>query len=366
MLAAKAKYEETHDQKYKKEADKCHVMQLALKIFANSGYGALASKYFLFFDTRLAEGITLTGQMLIKLVQNDMNQYLNKLIKNTEPKDYAFYGDTDSVYYTLEDVVKNYLPESMDTLTKIKKLVEICDQKITKIINASCDKIHDGFNTFENSLEFKIEAVAVSGIWVAKKRYALRYYYNEGVYYKEGDLKVIGLEIVKSSTPKIVREWLKECIPMMLDDNKQILIDYVDKCKSTFRTMNPEEIAFPRSANELKANMHPVNIYTKGTSIGARASILFNYHCKKLGIDKKYSPILEGSKMKFIHLKMPNRIHENVIAFSSNKLPVELGLHSAIDYDTQFEKAFYKPLSLITEAIGWELEEKATLDSFFV
>jgi hypothetical protein len=56
---------------------------------------------------------------------------------------------------------------------------------------------------------------------------------------------------------------------------------------------------------------------------------------------------------------------ENVIAFPQF-MPKELGLHSFVDYDLQFDKAFKEPLRLITEAVGWQLEHVNTLESFFV
>jgi hypothetical protein len=68
--------------------------------------------------------------------------------------------------------------------------------------------------------------------------------------------------------------------------------------------------------------------------------------------------------MKFIYLKLPNPLQENVIAFV-DELPVEFGLHKYIDIDTQYEKTYMKPLSNILDAVGWALEEKASLDDFF-
>ena len=78
----------------------------------------------------------------------------------------------------------------------------------------------------------------------------------------------------------------------------------------------------------------------------------------------KYETIQDGDKIKFIALKEPNTLRENVISFSS-RLPKEFKLHQYIDYDEMFIKSFLEPLRFIVNAIGWDFEKKATLDEFF-
>ena len=70
----------------------------------NSLYGAMASPYFRFFDLRMAEGITLTGQLAIQWTANEINKFLNKAC-GTENTDYIVYCDTDSAYVNLEKIV---------------------------------------------------------------------------------------------------------------------------------------------------------------------------------------------------------------------------------------------------------------------
>lgn len=364
MLSAKQMYNDTGDIQYKKEADKCHVMQLALKIFANSGYGGLANQYFQFFDNRLAAGITTTGQYLIRTVENTLNQKMNTLCQ-TEGVDYAFYGDTDSVYFRLDKLVEKYYA-NMDPKKTVEILVKVCEQKINKFIDAACDQVHTTLNVKEQSLVFKIEAVADSGFWVAKKKYALRYYFNEGVWYDNGELKVMGIEIVRSSTPAIIRDWLKDALPYILNGKKDELLNYIDNCRNKFNNLTVEQIAFPRSANNLKQYSDSSTIYRQATPIAVRGSLLYNFHITKLKLDKKYELIREGNKIKFVYLKVPNVIRENIISFPGT-LPPELFdvLKNYIDYDLQFQKTFVDPLQIIMDAIQWKLKEESSLESFF-
>ena len=86
---------------------------------------------------------------------------------------------------------------------------------------------------------------------------------------------------------------------------------------------------------------------------------------KQNKLTKKYQLIKDGEKIKFVYLKEPNPIGEDVISFI-NTLPKELDLHRFIDYTSQFESSFIEPLKIILDAIKWKLKEESTLESLFV
>lgn len=85
---------------------------------------------------------------------------------------------------------------------------------------------------------------------------------------------------------------------------------------------------------------------------------------EELNLTNKFETVNDGDKIKFCYLKMPNPARENVISVPSN-MPRQLGLTDYIDYDKQFQKSLKDPLEVICSAIGWELEKRATLESFF-
>jgi DNA polymerase elongation subunit (family B) len=85
---------------------------------------------------------------------------------------------------------------------------------------------------------------------------------------------------------------------------------------------------------------------------------------KKKKLTSKYPLIQEGEKIKFLYLKTPNSINENVISFFQN-LPPEFGVDKSIDYDLQFEKSFLDPLKGILTTIGWKTEKQASLEFLF-
>jgi DNA polymerase elongation subunit (family B) len=213
-------------------------------------------------------------------------------------------------------------------------------------------------------MEFKREVIADRAIWVAKKRYALNVYDSEGVRYKEPKLKVQGLEIVRSSTPGSVRQYLRDAVKMALTSTQSEIQDFIADLEKKFMQMTPEEIAFPRSANNLAKYHSGSSIYIKATPLHVRGALLYNHHIKAKKLDKKYEQIKEGDKIKYLYLKEPNPIKENSIAFSGN-LPKELDLHKYVDYNTMFDKSFLEPMRTILDCLGWNTTKVATLDDLF-
>jgi hypothetical protein len=151
----------------------------------------------------------------------------------------------------------------------------------------------------------------------------------------------------------------------MMSGTEDEVISYIDSCRRNFKRLPPEQIAFPRTASDVQKYKSTSNIYVKGTPIHVRGALLFNYYIKQNSLNNKYSLIQNGEKIKFIYLKKPNTIHENVISFIQ-EFPKELNLDRYIDYDLQFEKAFLEPLKIILDAIGWNVEKTTNLDSFFM
>ena len=142
------------------------------------------------------------------------------------------------------------------------------------------------------------------------------------------------------------------------------VIDFIDKCREEFKKMPPEDIAFPRTASDVRKYQSHSSIYAQKTPIHIRGALLFNHYIKEKKLTNKYSLILNGEKIKFVYLKLPNIIQENVISFIQY-FPKELGLDKYIDYDLQFEKSFIDPLKSILDSMGWNIEKSVNLETFF-
>ena len=210
----------------------------------------------------------------------------------------------------------------------------------------------------------KREVIADKGIWTAKKRYVLNVHNSEGVQYAQPKMKIMGLEMIKSSTPLVVRAKLKEAMTIVIKGDQLALRKFIIDYQKEFYNLPVEDAAFPRSVNNLKEYSDPANIYRKSTPIHVRGALMFNHFVKEHGLLGKHQLIREGDRIKFIYLKEPNIIREDVISFT-NTLPKEFGLHKYVDYEKQFQKVFLDPLSAIMQSIGWTIEEQNSLDEFF-
>ena len=346
-----------------KKVSRYNNFQMARKIQLNSLYGSMANRFFRFYDPRIAEGITLTGQYIIQLVTQRMNEYLNKFFK-TSNVDYAFYSDTDSCYITLGAAVQSHLSATRSSPKLVELIDTICREKIIPAIDRVSREIAQDTHAFQNKISFKREAIAESGIWVSKKRYAMLIHDKEGVRFEEPKLKVLGLEIVRSSTPSFVRKQLKDAMKIILMKNERDLQGFIRDLEDQFSRLPVEKIAFPRGVNGIVKYSSPHTIYAKKTPIHVRAAILHNRLLDQLDLGKKYEKIRDGDKIKFVFLKVPNPIHENVVAFFGS-FPLDFNLLSYVDYDKMFEKTFLDPLEVILSSLNWSVRPAATLNDLF-
>jgi hypothetical protein len=236
--------------------------------------------------------------------------------------------------------------------------------ELEKYITSSYETLANYVNAYDQKMFMKRENIADRGIWTAKKRYILNVWDSEGVRYEEPKLKMMGIEAVKSSTPAPCRTMIKDALKLMMNGTEEDVIDFIDQSRKDFKKLPPEDIAFPRTASNVLKYRSVASIYEKGTPIHIRGALLFNYYIKKKNLDKKYSLIGNGEKVKFLYLKKPNIIQENVVSFIQD-FPRELGLEKYIDYDLQFDKSFVEPLKAILDAIGWNVEKTVNLELFF-
>jgi len=358
MLEVQQQNEQTPSADLKREANRLNNTQQAVKILLNSLYGALGNQYFRYFDIRIAEAITLSGQLSIKWAESAINKSMNKIVK-TDNVDYVIAIDTDSLYVNMKPLVDQIKPSD-----PVKFLDKACSQKFEPIFAKAYDKLFHHMNAYEPRMEMGREVIADYGVWTGKKHYILNVHNNEGVQYAEPKLKVMGLEAVKSSTPTIVRTKFREAYKLILTGSEKQLIEFVENFEKEFKSLPAEDVSFPRGISDIDKWVDRNALYKKGTPIHVRGAILFNSKMLELGLNKYMDTIKNGTKVKFCYLKTPNVLRENVISFPQY-LPREMELNNYIDYDKQFEKSFKEPLRLVTDSIGWNLENVATLESFF-
>ena len=366
MLKSKQEYVNEKNPEKKNKLDnlvaRYNNLQLAKKVSLNSAYGALGSQYFRFYDLRQALAVTMAGQLSIRWIEDKLNNYLNKLLKTDI--DYVIASDTDSIYLKLEPLVQSVFQQKTETSKVIAFMDKVCEDKIQPFIDKSYSDLASYVHAYSQKMQMKREALANKGFWTAKKRYVLNVYNNEGVAYEEPEMKVMGLEVVKSSTPQVIREKMKQTIKLIIDTDENTVQNFIAEFKEEFKQFPVEDISFPRGVNGIKEYSDSVTLYRKGTPIHVKGAILYNEMLKRKELTKKYPLIQDGEKLKFTYLKQPNPVKDIVISYPT-RLPKEFELQEYIDYDMQFEKAFVEPIKVILDCINWQIEKVSSLEDFF-
>mgnify|MGYP003340122168 FL=1 len=188
-------------------------------------------------------------------------------------------------------------------------------------------------------------------------------------------MKIMGLEAIKSSTPVICREKIKEAFKIILESDQATLLQFISKFRSEFNSSPLSDIAFPRGVNGIKeygvkckdlSDEQALRFapYKSGTPIHTKGALIYNHMLDVYKLSKKYQKISDGDKIKFVYLKQPNKINSNVLSFS-DIIPKEFDIQDRIDYNQLFEKTFIDPLQIVLDAIDWKAEETSSLEDLF-
>ena len=350
----------SNEKHFKDKVSSLNVKQMAYKILLNGFYGAIANRFFVYFDPRIAEGITLSGQLIIRNAEVNVNKFLSDLFK--KEYDYCYYCDTDSLHITLNQLVKKYYSD-LDKREVSHILSKVCEDVLTPQIGKICSDLGDYLNLYsKEKISFKREFIASRGIYTAKKRYCLYVYNSEGVEYDPPKPKIMGLEIVRTNIPRICRDKLKEAVVICLSKENKDLMEFVSDFKEKWKDLSYAEIASPTGVNNL-FKYKAESGFMKGTPCHVKATYTYNNLLKKHNLSN-YEYIKDGDKIRYIYLLKPNPFGNDAIAFFEN-IPKEFNVQKYVDYDKMLSKSFLAPLDKIASAMGWDIEEKATLEDLF-
>lgn len=337
----------------------------------------------------MAQSVTLSGQVVIQWIERKINEFVSK--KTGIEKDRIVLIDTDSVVIDLEDLVNQVCPAHYTREQRLDFLIKFGEKVMDPYIDHCYQEFAEYINAFQQKMHMKRENVISRMISVAKKMYCMEVYNSEGKQFSVDDpyMKIMGLKLVKSDTPAVMRQALRKALPILLQKSEADVQDYVEEVRKTFGQYTVEEIAFPKTANNVSAydrkiverlyenatdKIEKANladkldvdslIYTKKTPIAVKGALIYNHLIEKYALGLKYQPIRDGDKVKFVYLKKGNPIGESVIAFV-DKLPDEFKLREWVDYQTMFEKVFYKNMEILCQPLGWSPKKVETLDSIF-
>lgn len=360
---AEVEADPTKKAQLKSDASQYKAFQMALKVTLNSAYGSIGNQYFRFFDVRVAEAVTLSGQLSIRWIQQEINAYFNRLLK-TQKEDYVLASDTDSIYLSMERMVIKLVEDRSDGKKVTELMDKICEQKLMPFIDKSYQDLANYVNAYAQKMVMKREALADQVIWVGKKNYITSIYDLEGVSYSTPEVKITGWGSARSDKPKICRNKLKETMKVVLYKDVKALKEMVEAFQKEFNNQPLIKIASPVGLNDMEKWADAREIYQKGAPVHVKAALFYNHYIRSNGLEKKYAELRSRNKIQYIYLKTPNPFQSPVIGFQ-DEIPPEMELEKYVDYNAQFNKTFLDPLKLVLTAVDWSIEDHNSLEDFF-
>jgi DNA polymerase elongation subunit (family B) len=389
LFGEKAKEVGKQDPRYQEYMDQYTYfdrLQYVYKIKLNSTYGALTNYRFRFFDLRTGESTTGTGRMILKHQVRKIAEILDgnynidfpsyKTIADAEEKGHGpeaalfgpkfngkfqsesiVYGDTDSCYFLTHGETN-------------EQCIMIADH-VADLVNASFQKfMQDSFLCnpgFDTLIKAGREAVADRGIFVDKKRYVLHLINLDGKVVDK--LKVMGLEMRKTTTPKIIQDFLKDTVSMILakkdwDDINKFIIDYRD---DVLINMSVLDLGLPKGCNDLEEytakKLAGRDSDGKKYRIPGHISAAIHYNmCLEDFNDKENLPLMSGMRLKVFYLTRPVNGFKNIaLPVDADYLPEWFTDNFEIDRTEHSQKLIDANLGHIFNAIGREVPTRQTL-----
>jgi len=296
--------------------------QLVKKINLNSLYGAILNPGCRFFDNRIGQSTTLTGRQIARHMAGKINEVVTGEYNHLGKA--IIYGDTDSAYFSAysslkKDIDKGTIPWDKDTV------IQLYDNISNEVNNTFADFMLEGFHCPRSRgevIKAGREIVAIKGLFITKKRYAVLYYDKEGkrldVDGKPGKIKAMGLDLKRSDTPEFMQNFLSEILEKVLNGaQEREILDRISEFRTEFKARPGWEKGSPKRANNITEYQAKEAKSGKANMPGhVRASINWNT-LKRMNGDKYSMGIVDGMKVIVCKIK------DNPIGYTSVAYPVD-------------------------------------------
>jgi DNA polymerase elongation subunit (family B) len=343
--------------------------QLVKKINLNSLYGAILNAGCRFFDNRIGQSTTLTGRQIAKHMASKINEVVtgeyNHLGKS------IIYGDTDSAYFSAyttlrKEIEKKEIPWDKDSV------VQLYDTVAAEVNGTFPQFMLDAFHCPKSRgevIKAGREIVAIKGLFITKKRYAVLYYDKEGkrsdVDGKPGKIKAMGLDLKRSDTPEFMQKFLEEVLTKVLNGSQEReILDMIGEFRTEFKARPGWEKGSPKRANNITEYQAKEAKAGKANMPGhVRASMNWNT-LKRMNGDKYSQQIVDGMKVIVCKLK------DNPLGYTSVAYPVdELRLPKwfqdlPFDHSEMEATIINNKLDNLIGVLEWDLES-TTQDNTF-
>ena len=279
---------------------------------------------------------------------------------------FCAYVDTDSNYFNAEPLLKFLYPNFEDFEDQEKDdILEKVALKYEGIITKHYDELaRDCFNVPTHRLEMKTECVIRSAYFRATRRYAQWITKQEGRANEILDIK--GLEFKKANFPKYFGKFYQEILELIIKGTPQAIIDKKIsdfRNESTGKDVDFTLIGNPTSVKVLNDYVEAVpkpgkilSTLKKGAGANVKAATCYNDLLRFWQLDKDYSQIVQGDKIKWVYLKS-NPYQMEAIAFLEFDMPDKIKdfINEYIDREKSFETILQNKLQGFYDDLEWVL-----------
>ena len=281
------------------------------------------------------------------------------------------YGDTDSVYFSAHKTLKKEVDAGQIPWGK---------DNVIALYDKIADEVNTTFSSFMNKafhcpttrgsvIKAGRELVAVKGLFITKKRYAVLYYDKEGERVdtagKEGKVKAMGLDLKRSDTPVFVQDFLSDVLYQVLTgETEEQVLKAISDFRADFKARPGWEKGSPKRANNVTDYWEKEKKQGKANMPGhVRASINWN-NCRQMYSDKYSLPITDGAKVIVCKLKN-NPLNYTSIAYPVDELRIpDWFKELPFDSEAMEQTILDQKLDNLIGVLDWDIQSTETTNTF--
>jgi DNA polymerase elongation subunit (family B) len=344
--------------------------QLVKKINLNSLYGAILNPGCRFFDNRIGQSTTLTGRAIAK----HMDSFVNECIfgKYDHVGDAIIYGDTDSVYFSAWPAVQADVEAGRMEWNKdiAVQLYDSIGEQVNQSFPGFMERAFHCPRQNGSIIKGGRELVAISGLFIKKKRYAVLIYDKEGkrldVKGAEGKVKAMGLDLKRSDTPKVVQDFLSEILlDVLTGAERESIIEKVKEFKIKFQERPAWEKGTPKRVNNLTKYTADEAKQGKANMPGhVRAAMNWN-NLRRMHSDNYSMQIVDGMKVIVCKLKN-NPLGYTSVAYPTDETHIPQWFKDLPFDDNLMEEGIVdQKVENLLGVLKWEISENTDINSTF-
>ena len=352
--------EQLKQAKTKEEIEFWDKRQLVKKINLNSLYGAILNPGCRFFDKRIGQSTTLTGRTIAK----HMNAHINECItgKYDHSGEAIIYGDTDSCYFSAYPMVKAEVEAGKMEWSK-DLAVQMYDNVAESVNQSFTTFMQQAFHVSARQgdiIRGERELVAIRGLFITKKRYAVMIYDMSGKRFdvdgRPGKIKAMGLDLKRSDTPVVIQNFLSNILEDVLTGGEQAtVIEKILQFKHDFKSRPGWEKGTPKRVNNLTKYGKEEQRLGK-TNMPGHVRAALNWNNMRRMVSDKYSlQIVDGMKVIVCKLKQ-NPLQWTSIAYPTDEMHLPQWFKELPFADDEMESSIVdQKVENLLGGLGWGL-----------